>query len=1065
MHSPGRNRKKEHESPRSPAHGGTTPQNVRECACGRGLACVGMTQAFRMLGDPRCYYVELPRYRKDPPAYKYVFRNNLRAAYLRHLAKQNPNFNAQEFDSSKRRYVALHHFHPTVVRAFYENPLTAAQKHRVPVSITEHEMKQLNLDCNEEDRILSMTGKPTGGYFFVPDYPQENSHGDLKALIKAERLARDFRAKLHRVARERRRDKQQQAQPEGSAGNGKPTTPASATSAKSSEKSKKEVPADIEFSTKSNHSSGKGSGRLEEADLASPPSKATESSKDPDYSSSDEVDVDGTEDKKVGKGILGADDLDVGVSDEVAASFDDIWNETSTSAEARLTGATETKQDRTLGEAIQEEEPQNEFPNMKEDNAGNPLIMEDSESSPAAPPTEVVDEDSPEINVQPEASKSSEEKKPGFDTSEEKGAESGGTTKEVAHTLDENEPHQSDETEISPTPGQAASLAAVEEMIDEVKPDANESTPAPAADVVRPTAEDTAISSGKAAGIDSTGVLAVQLQIRGDGESISNVEAENEEEENETSPSGMETLEIPALASSLDPTIPQQILSPDKNTTLLAQSQIAGVGATGNNEESQNKSEDEKTSSSQKGGLEESHPFTSNAESSSPLLDETGQAQEVENNTIAANVAPIEASRPIDDDSPAVDVVTDQGATSDQAKGKLNLTVDTSPEQDWEGAFDRPSDAEAAPKEPEGGLAVRDAKASKTDEGSGTGSFANALDAGKATEYLATPSTLDVSVEQFLGPGSKPLDIKFEKGGEDLISPLNTPAGMAVIEETSGERKMDFSETTDSDDKHSSLPSMVVDKSIFKERAASVSDISKTSSLDPPGKTVSFSASKDEEELPPSESRSASPTADGAISLSHQLPGADPTIRIQVHNDLIAWESKRRSNMSASLETLREEWKGAREILRDGVEEVLVAERLVMGFSKAGVLFADSLKAMYEDKMLDNQGNTVTNTFLQNRLMNKRRTQEYSIENASASTAGQGQTGQSSLLNSVVDSQKQLAKAFIESARHMEAEVLVEATEVRTEVQAKANELEAVGESILGEMKRSEMEVKKIWGK
>ena len=136
-----------------------------------------------------------------------------------------------------------------------------------------------------------------------------------------------------------------------------------------------------------------------------------------------------------------------------------------------------------------------------------------------------------------------------------------------------------------------------------------------------------------------------------------------------------------------------------------------------------------------------------------------------------------------------------------------------------------------------------------------------------------------------------------------------------------------------------------------------------------------------------------------------------------------------------------------------------------MGFSKAGALFADSINAMCEDKLLDNQGNTVTNTFLQNRLMNKRRTQEYSIETAGASAAGQGQTGQSSLLNSVVDSQKQLAQTFVESARHMEAEVLLEATEMRTEVQARANELEAIGEGILGEMKRSEMEVKKIWGK
>lgn len=155
-----------------------------------------MTQAFRLLGDPRCYYVELPRYRKDPPAYKYVFRNSLRAAYIRHLAMQNPSLPdlpqilAQTHD---RRYVALHHFHPRIVQAFYSNPLTkgAAQKHKVPISITEHELKELGMEVYPEDRILSLTGKPTGGYYFCPGYSQAQAHEDLKALIKKERGLRE----------------------------------------------------------------------------------------------------------------------------------------------------------------------------------------------------------------------------------------------------------------------------------------------------------------------------------------------------------------------------------------------------------------------------------------------------------------------------------------------------------------------------------------------------------------------------------------------------------------------------------------------------------------------------------------------------------------------------------------------------------------------------------------------------------------------------------------------------------------------------------------------------------
>ena len=151
-----------------------------------------MTQAFRLLGDPRCYYVELPRYRKDPPAYKYVFRNQLRAAYLRHLQRLHGATmkDMSEFESPQRQFIALHHFHPAVVRAFYENPLTSAQKHKVPISITEHELAALGMEAEEEDRILSVTGAPTGGYYFVPGYAQEHTHNDLKELVRAERHAR-----------------------------------------------------------------------------------------------------------------------------------------------------------------------------------------------------------------------------------------------------------------------------------------------------------------------------------------------------------------------------------------------------------------------------------------------------------------------------------------------------------------------------------------------------------------------------------------------------------------------------------------------------------------------------------------------------------------------------------------------------------------------------------------------------------------------------------------------------------------------------------------------------------
>jgi hypothetical protein len=201
---------------------------------------------------------------------------------------------------------------------------------------------------------------------------------------------------------------------------------------------------------------------------------------------------------------------------------------------------------------------------------------------------------------------------------------------------------------------------------------------------------------------------------------------------------------------------------------------------------------------------------------------------------------------------------------------------------------------------------------------------------------------------------------------------------------------------------------------------------------------------------------------ESAIHLKHQLPGTDPTLRIQVHNDLIAWESKRRSDLSKDLQFNREQWKAAREILRDSVAEVEFAERLVLGFAKAGVLFADALQAMYDDKLLDDAGNTVTNSFVQNRLAKQRSVQEYSIESDTKATSVEA--GQSALLNSIIDSQLSLAAVFRDTSRHMEEEIVPEISELRAEIQSSARELESRGDSMLAELKRSEIEVKNIWG-
>jgi hypothetical protein len=200
----------------------------------------------------------------------------------------------------------------------------------------------------------------------------------------------------------------------------------------------------------------------------------------------------------------------------------------------------------------------------------------------------------------------------------------------------------------------------------------------------------------------------------------------------------------------------------------------------------------------------------------------------------------------------------------------------------------------------------------------------------------------------------------------------------------------------------------------------------------------------------------------GAIFLNHQLPGADPTLRIQVHNDLIAWESKRRSDLAQQLEYNREQWQAASEIIRDGIAEAQYAERLILGISKASKLFADSLRAVYDDKLLDDRGNAVKNSFLQNRLAKQRSKFEYSIENTPEDSA---QAKQSMLLDSIVEAQIEVANAFVENTTHMEQEILPEIAELKSEITSDCRRLQAIGDNIIQELKRSEIEVKNIWGK
>jgi len=679
-------------------------RSPRECACGRGVACFGMTQAFRLLGDPRSYHVELPRYRKDPPAFKYVFRNNLRQAYLRQLVRKNPtNKQIQEellLSSSdtkelsktttttttttvsdnyipKRCYVALHHFHPTIVRAFYENPLTSAQKHKVPISITEHELYELGMDCLEEDRILSASGNPTGGYYFTPGYPHEKAHEDLKLLIQSVRTSR---IKMNR----------------SSTGTGTGTGTSS-----SKKRGDPNVPTNIEIITPKNDGDGqltKSTHNFKEKQIK----HIKREDRQKEKSGSDQYDGDNNENDVMNEFKVSGDENTISSTGE---EFENIWDKP---AEKEIKSGVFSEQ------IIEEEEEQ--------------------------------------------------------------------TTKE--------------------------------ESKDEI----------------------------------------------GDGDRL-------------------------------------------------------------------------------------------------------------------------------------VDTVVDAGSA--QHTNREYISSRRSVDRPWETPKYR-----------------RDRDKGKR-RSSGAAHYIDPNIIGELNNKLAsTPEIID--------------------DGEDIA---RIAADMEVFQ-LHREEKYDIV---------SPIPIIPDSPKRFSSNKTPYSP----------------KRSSDDDVISLSSAESGTSSVSNYVKLGHQLPGTDPTLRIQVHNDLIAWESKRRSDLAQKLEYNRERWKAACDVMNEGITEALYAERLIMGILKASRLFADSLRAVYDDKLLDDKGNTVKNSFIQNRLAKQRSAFEYSIE-STAEDLKQG-PGQSVLLDSIVNAQLEVAKAFMENSEHMEQEILPEIIELKEEIQKSSRELKSIGDAVILELKRSEIEVKNIW--
>lgn len=159
----------------------------RECVCGRGGECQGISAAFALLKDPRRGYVQLPQLTPEPTCYEEIDMNAMRASYLRHLRRTEQSLG----DSQSGHCVALHHFHPTIVLKHSQMPDSISP---IPKTLRKADVQFLKMKLDDSDRVRDETGRKHKKFYCVPNWTIDMAKEDLKHLIRTSRIYQEAKA-------------------------------------------------------------------------------------------------------------------------------------------------------------------------------------------------------------------------------------------------------------------------------------------------------------------------------------------------------------------------------------------------------------------------------------------------------------------------------------------------------------------------------------------------------------------------------------------------------------------------------------------------------------------------------------------------------------------------------------------------------------------------------------------------------------------------------------------------------------------------------------------------------
>jgi hypothetical protein len=191
----------------------------------------------------------------------------------------------------------------------------------------------------------------------------------------------------------------------------------------------------------------------------------------------------------------------------------------------------------------------------------------------------------------------------------------------------------------------------------------------------------------------------------------------------------------------------------------------------------------------------------------------------------------------------------------------------------------------------------------------------------------------------------------------------------------------------------------------------------------------------------------------------------------ELYSKLREYEGKRRLAYASKTDSISLYWKSYCDLLSAALKETSRAQRVVLGTSHAYQLYAEAMKAIYEDNFIDERGNMVT-TQKQKDKMAATRTTPFSNNkhnNNNNGKAGDDNPSSSSakdavsVLKEIREAQSVLATQFQEGSRNMDEEIAAAIGSLLDTIQESYVKIEQLGSSILVELEKTEQEVAQAW--